>query len=1162
MPGQNSRLPLAAGQLRVGFWNIHGHKSTILGNKLKLTDVIKTVERHDIFSIVETHANAQTDLSMKDFKCYRRSREVSGVKQSGGIALYISKKIKDGVEYIPSNNRNMIWCKIKKNYFNIERDIFLGTAYFSPENFEKAANEDYLFDLEENIAFFATKGDIVIQGDLNSRTGSMNECILHDDDKYLTLPSDYECDVPLPRNSEDEVTNTRGKSLVELCSANNMRIANGRTVGDLFGKKTCFQYNGSSLVDYVICSSKFLSKMKFLKIHDLQPHISDHCSISFDISAETLKRSQLTPTTQQYTHQRLLFQDKNKHKINEIINSEEYQTKLNNVFEDSKDHELTGNFTKLLIEISDKAGMKYQKLNNEARNKDPEWFDDECQTEKQNLKSLGKKVCRLPKDTILRRALFKRKKNFKNVCKRKKNEYMNVKIKNLDFKNAKNLWGSLKSTFGIGKQNTQGDCAVEIEDLYAHFKNLNDGKIEQEIPSKIDIRSGPLDTQITLSEVNNCIKKLKNRKAPGHDNILNELLKEDKETLPPLITRLFNKIFSSGYFPEEWNLGFIIPIFKKGERTDADNYRGITLLSCLSKLFTSVLNERLYDHLVNEGIMRKEQGGFRKNHSTTDSMFSLKSIIDRVVKGKPKKRNNMLFTCFVDFQKAFDSVPRHILFSKILNAGITGRFYEILYSMYTNDWSVVKKGNKITDRFRCTIGVKQGCMLSPTLFNLFLSDLPEFLSHSNAGHQIGDVNINCFLYADDLVIFSETRNGLQRLLNKLDEYSNINKLKVNITKTKIMIFNNNGKVMNNYKFYLNDMQLENVRTYKYLGLTFSTFGNFTIAKQELQKTALKALFKLKRDLGSHFRTDVKLTLKLYETLIVPILLYGSEIWGADNKHLTKENDPLERVNTKFCKMLLGTNKTSVNNACRGELGIYPIKLKADIRMTRHWTKIITKHDDTMISKIIYTDCINKPKQTFWSEKVKRKLYMLGFGFIWLMQNNSSLNIERFLNEYTTRLKDIEYQNWLGELFNDRRKKDNQRNKLRSYRIFKKQYELENYLISIKNIKHRITLTRLRISDHNLMIEKGRHTKPYTTPEKRICPTCKNDVEDEFHFIIKCPTYKKEREDFQQLFKKHSSEQQIFLNIINPQSKSIAHDAAKFIFDCTQTRKEKISCTSL
>ena len=169
---------------------------------------------------------------------------------------------------------------------------------------------------------------------------------------------------------------------------------------------------------------------------------------------------------------------------------------------------------------------------------------------------------------------------------------------------------------------------------------------------------------------------------------------------------------------------------------------------------------------------------------------------------------------------------------------------EVLMSMYSNDKSAVKIENNITQTFLCHNGVKQGCMLSPTLFNIYLSDLPEMLNIASTTEvMLRERPTNCLLYADDLVIFARSAEGLQRILNKLKSFCEKVDLTVSLDKTKVMIFNNSGKSLNNYSFKYGTNKLENAKSYRYLGLTLCPYGNFTLARQELKKASLKVLFK-------------------------------------------------------------------------------------------------------------------------------------------------------------------------------------------------------------------------------------------------------------------------------------------------------------------------------
>ena len=351
---------------------------------------------------------------------------------------------------------------------------------------------------------------------------------------------------------------------------------------------------------------------------------------------------------------------------------------------------------------------------------------------------------------------------------------------------------------------------------------------------------------------------------------------------------------------------------------------------------------------------------------------SLKMLIDKYVKSKPQKHRNLLFSCFVDFRKAFDCIPRQKLFDKLRKEGVQGRFLDVLISTYLNDKSAVKIDNKLTESFTCHAGVKQGCMLSPTLFN----------TASSTDIMLSDRSINCLLYADDLVIFSRSAKSLQIILNKLESFCA--DLSVNLDKTKIMIFNNCGKSLKHYLFRYGADELENVKSYKYLGLIMIPYGNFNLARQELKKVALKALYKLRKKMGNHFRENIKLTMNLFDALISFILFYTSKVWEIDcNGQLDK--DPAELVQNKFLKWLLGVNKYCNNNACRAETGRFPMRIEAQCSNFKFWLTL-TKNENKL-SQIAYNDIKWNENKAFWNKKNQK---LIGTDMVRRIQDESTL----------------------------------------------------------------------------------------------------------------------------------------------------------------------------
>ena len=192
---------------------------------------------------------------------------------------------------------------------------------------------------------------------------------------------------------------------------------------------------------------------------------------------------------------------------------------------------------------------------------------------------------------------------------------------------------------------------MSTEQFYKYFKQQNATPLNNILDPETNMEThsnerveGPLDYPIADEEFEAAVNKLKANKSPGIDNILNEVIKIGKDAIKGHLVNLFNRILDTGKYPVLWSFGLIVPIHKKDDRSKVENYRGITLLSALGKLFTSILNNRLYDYMVQKGILKAKQGGFRKMHGTVDSIFTLKMLIDKNVKSKPQNHRNLLFS--------------------------------------------------------------------------------------------------------------------------------------------------------------------------------------------------------------------------------------------------------------------------------------------------------------------------------------------------------------------------------------------------------------------------------------------------------------------------------------------------------------------------------------
>ena len=342
------------------------------------------------------------------------------------------------------------------------------------------------------------------------------------------------------------------------------------------------------------------------------------------------------------------------------------------------------------------------------------------------------------------------------------------------------------------------------------------------------------------------------------------------------------------------------------------------------------------------------------------------------------------------------------------------------------------------------------------------------------------------------------------MLNTLNKLSQDNGLTVNMDKTKVMIFNKTGRHMRR-NFYIGNQKVETTREYKYLGFKITPSGEINSGLRDLKDRALKAFFQLKNKMGPLFQRCPPITIKLFETLIKPILLYCSDFWGILKM---PKNNPLENLHMKFCKQLLGVQKQTTNIGVLLELGKVPLQLYAIKNAIKNWIRIVRHEKVNKLVTTSYNFALSEKLK--WTSQIEINLSQIGMMDSFTTKEDIS-HIKVF-----QRLYDIFHQKAFSEISRDS-------SKLRTYNLVKTKIGLENYLSSnIQiNTQDRIAFTKFRLSNHTLMIEKGRHLK-----QDRNCP---NEIEDEIHFMTTCKNYINYRIV---LFNHMSNIQSSFLHIDN------------------------------
>ncbi len=411
-------------------------------------------------------------------------------------------------------------------------------------------------------------------------------------------------------------------------------------------------------------------------------------------------------------------------------------------------------FVKIIREVTDPLFLKRYSTDGRprygnTRQRTAAWFDNECLLLKQEyLRALSEfnKV----KTNENRVKWCDCKRRYKRAVNRKRRAFENNKrceIIKLRHSKPKDFWKLFKT------RKTTASNEITVEEFCEHFRNIsaevnsiNNPEADNfcaEYNFDTNGRSyDELDRPISIDDVKNAIHSLSRNKATSDDFLLNEYFLETWDIIGGHIADIFNMVYSTGHFPEMWTRGIIIPLHKKGSVGDANNYRGITLVSCMAKLFTTILNKRLNDWCESHDVITDAQFGFRKGRSTVDAIFVLHSLIEKTINAK-----NRLYCAFVDLKKAFDSVNRNALWFKMYKCGIGGKMLRIVRSMYLTVKSCIRHCGSFSDFFEYSIGLRQGEVMSPLMFSVFLEDLELYLQDRvGSGLEIYDLTLILLLF--------------------------------------------------------------------------------------------------------------------------------------------------------------------------------------------------------------------------------------------------------------------------------------------------------------------------------------------------------------------------------------------------------------------------------
>lgn len=458
-----------------------------------------------------------------------------------------------------------------------------------------------------------------------------------------------------------------------------------------------------------------------------------------------------------------------------------------------------------------------------------------------------------------------------------------------------------------------------------YFKELLNTQHPCSLPTEIPPNLG-LIAPITPDETRNCLRRMKNRKAVGPDDIPIEAWKSLGSLGVLILTDLFNRVLNTGTMPHQWRYSYITPIYKgRGSVQDCGSYRGVKIMSHTMKLFERMIDLRLR----RECTVSECQYGFQPGSGTLDAIFAIRTLMEAY-----REKRRALHVAFLDLQKAFDCVPRQCIWWALRFKGIPEAYIDIIRDMYRDSVSMVRTAVGDTKPFPISVGVHQGSALSPFLFNVVLDTVSA---------NIQDQPPWLMMYADDIALIDESRLTLERRVNLWKGTLENGGLKLNVTKTEYMACGSPDSCT----IHIGPEPAVKSEKFRYLGSILHESGGID---HDVQARISAAWAKWREVTGvvCDRRIPTKLKGIIYKSIIRPVLLYGSECWPTLSRH-TQE---LHVTEMKMLRWMCGVTRADRirNTFIRGSLGVRDVADKLQESRLR-WYGHVARRPENYVGKI-------------------------------------------------------------------------------------------------------------------------------------------------------------------------------------------------------------------
>lgn len=710
--------------------------------------------------------------------------------------------------------------------------------------------------LEEVESFYNTLEDIIVNSKMNN--------------SRLVLMGDLNSKIGKQERGEESVIgkshygtrNERGQKLIDFASQFQLKIGNSYYTKSSEQKWTWISPSGyKNEIDFILIQS--LNNIQNIEIINRFHFISDHRMVRMTMKVNGKRnRKHLHKKSPKSTD---IIEQKEKY----VTKLSEYVNNTTQIFSTLEVQDMYNILEKAITQAASELEADKEKQKSKFSEETPQLIKDRT--------SLGRKKNKTAREKIQLAELRKLVKKYirKDIKHYEEEIIINTINENISTKKMrKNL---SPDTHWIPKLQSRNKIECERTNIletatkyYSELYSSENAEFTESQPVN-EINSIP---PFLTEEIEKVVKELKNNKCPGEDNILNEIIKTGLEVITTPLQQLFNKILKTKKIPNQWRSSQIILLYKKGDKTNISNYRPISLVSTICKIFTKLIQSRLKNIL--EAYQPEEQVGFRRNKSTLNNLQTVNQLIE-----KANEYNIELFLCFVDFNKAFDSLEHSSIWEALEEAGVEKDYIDVIKELYKDNTARIKLERK-GKSFNIKRGVRQGDPLSPDLFNCVLENKMKKLQweEKKFGIRINGKYLSNLRFADDVIIIAKSSEELTQQIKELTTECSQAGLSINKTKTKVIT--NSEEI----PIELENSKIEYAKDYLYLGQIISFKNKDEKEVNARINSAWKKYWSLK-EIFKNKKISLPTKRRIFDICVSPTLTYGCQTWAISEKTIRK-----------------------------------------------------------------------------------------------------------------------------------------------------------------------------------------------------------------------------------------------------------------------------------